>query len=77
MFCNFSDTLSKSSCTDSASTFAYLCVCVIFVCPSIRDTFSIFAPFLSIYVAKVCRARCECSGVEIPAIAPRLFKCRL
>ena len=50
---SFSEILLNSSCTLSAITFAYRCVCRMLVWPSIRETFSILAPLRSIQVAKV------------------------
>lgn len=56
-FFSFSATRSKSSYTAVGITFAYLCVCLIFVCPTIFETCSSGTPFDSIHVANVCRAR--------------------
>ena len=43
-----------------------------FVCPSMRLTFSIFASFDSIHVANECRAMCECN-FSIPITMPMAF----
>ena len=64
----------KSSYMLCASTFAYLCVCVMFVWPSILERFSIDTPLRSMNVANVCLARCECRVVLIPAAIPNAFR---